>query len=65
MIKIDIFKKKNHKYLIFFTINQYYEDIYRGINVNFDEKDYKNTLNVIRMLKIYLKLNFLLKNEHF
>ncbi len=65
MAKNDIFTKKNHKYLKYYTINQYYEHLYEGNNINFNEKYDKNVLIIIRMLKTCLKLTFLPKNWHF
>ena len=51
IVKNDIFTKKNYKYLKYYTINRYYEHLYKGINVNFDEKYNKNVLIIIIMLK--------------
>ena len=65
LVKNDHFIKENHKICIFLTLIHYFENLYMGISLNLDEKFNKSIIFTIRMHKIYLKLNFIPKNDHF
>ena len=65
LVKNELFIKKNDKICIFSTVCHYFDHIYKGISLNFDEKFNKCIKFTIRMHKMYLKLNFIPKNSHF
>ena len=65
LVKNDHFIKENHKICIFLTIIHYFEHLYMEISLNFAKKFYENIKFTIRTHTIYLKLNFIDKNDHF
>ena len=65
LVKNDHFIKENHKICIFSTIIYHFVNLYKEISINFDENFKISVEFIIRMPKMYLKLNFIAKNNNF